>query len=246
MGIVFACFCVLLLVGWLPIRVKNLSFTFWFIQRVVKRCVPLFNIQIVCANPELFTQHQGFIFPNHISYLDIIVIVALTPSRFVAKAEVAKMPFIGWIAQQVQTVFVKRQDKRSRLQTREVLGTLTYYPPVVLFPEGGTNRDLSIPLAPFRLGAFEIAAQHGIPFLPCVIRYNPKQLVTWHQGSLIGAVWRLVSHPTPILAEVITLDVVHPNTQDNPKALVDSTHAAMESLLRYTPDQITDNNDTRN
>lgn len=124
---------------------KNLSFTFWFIQRVVKRCVPLFNIQIVCANPELFTQHQGFIFPNHISYLDIIVIVALTPSRFVAKAEVAKMPFIGWIAQQVQTVFVKRQDKRSRLQTREVLGTLTYYPPVVLFPEGGTNRDLSIP-----------------------------------------------------------------------------------------------------
>jgi 1-acyl-sn-glycerol-3-phosphate acyltransferase len=50
---------------------------------------------------------------NHSSWLDISVITSLAPVVFVAKSEIARWPFFGWLAKLQRTVFVER-DRRQR------------------------------------------------------------------------------------------------------------------------------------
>lgn len=56
--------------------------------------------------------------PNHSGYLDIFVLAALVPVRFVAKAEIRHWPLIGWMVARARQLFVRRD--RSR-QLREAL-----------------------------------------------------------------------------------------------------------------------------
>jgi lyso-ornithine lipid O-acyltransferase len=77
---------------------------------------------------------------NHVSWLDIPVISAITPIAFVAKKEVASWPVVGIAAKLLRTVFV---DRTRRLQTHEVNAEiaqrLTEGDPVVLFAEGTSS-----------------------------------------------------------------------------------------------------------
>ena len=41
---------------------------------------------------------KGLLVLNHLSYLDILVIAALTPAIFVSKSEVRDWPLFGWLA----------------------------------------------------------------------------------------------------------------------------------------------------
>src|SRR5579875_1988287 len=49
---------------------------------------------------------------NHVSWIDIYVINAWRPTPFVSKAEIRQWPVVGWLADQLGTVFVQR-EKRS-------------------------------------------------------------------------------------------------------------------------------------
>ena len=60
----------------------------WPISYLALFSIRLFNIHVTCAEAEKIRQHQGFIFPNHSSPLDIFLLVDILPTRFLAKAEV--------------------------------------------------------------------------------------------------------------------------------------------------------------
>ena len=84
---------------------------------------------------------------NHVSWLDIPVLFAIAPVRFVSKIEVSRWPVIGWMARLGRTVFIDRKD-RGRVQdkAREVTDALRAGDLIVIFPEGTTsdgNRVLS-------------------------------------------------------------------------------------------------------
>ena len=105
---------IILATAWLPIQIKGVRLAAWPITALGRFFVWLFAIRFNCAETKKFHQHHGFVFPNHQSFLDIILLVHIIPMRFLAKAEVRRWPFIGWIASGVNTVYVDRQDKRSR------------------------------------------------------------------------------------------------------------------------------------
>lgn len=44
---------------------------------------------------------NGLLFTNHLSYLDVLTISAITPAVFVSKAEVRHWPLFGWLAAMV-------------------------------------------------------------------------------------------------------------------------------------------------
>ena len=48
---------------------------------------------------------------NHISWLDIFVLNAVQPSRFVAKAELARWPLVGRLIAGVGTLFIEREPR---------------------------------------------------------------------------------------------------------------------------------------
>jgi len=97
------------------------------------------------------------IIANHCSWIDIIVLSAIRPLSFVAKAEVATWPFFGLLAKLQRTVFVER-ERRSRVTEHkdEITRRLGIGDALVLFPEGTTNEGNR--MIPFKTALFSAAA----------------------------------------------------------------------------------------
>jgi lyso-ornithine lipid O-acyltransferase len=79
----------------------------------------------------------GLLVSNHLSYLDILVLVALTPAVFVSKSEVKRWPVFGWFARLAGTLFVDRTRRSDVARMNALIRTaLAAGHVVVLFPEG--------------------------------------------------------------------------------------------------------------
>jgi 1-acyl-sn-glycerol-3-phosphate acyltransferase len=101
---------------------------------------------------------KGLLFCNHLSYLDILAISAVTPAVFVSKSEVRSWPLFGWFATISGTVFVERARRLHVGEVnREVEDALAAGALVVIFPEG-TSTDGKA-LLPFRTSLLEPATQ---------------------------------------------------------------------------------------
>jgi 1-acyl-sn-glycerol-3-phosphate acyltransferase len=86
---------------------------------------------------------------NHLSWLDILLVAGASGAAFVAKAEVAQTPVIGWLARLNNTVFVARAERSGvRGQADALRAALAGGQPVALFPEGTTDGGPDI--LPFR------------------------------------------------------------------------------------------------
>ncbi|WP_291689046.1 lysophospholipid acyltransferase family protein [Bradyrhizobium sp.] len=106
------------------------------------------------------TASPALILSNHVSWLDISVISALSPVVFVAKNEVARWPVFGWLAKLQRTIFISRQARhQTGAATREIAGRLLGGDAVVLFAEG-TSSDGNRVL-PFR-SALVGAVHHAL------------------------------------------------------------------------------------
>ncbi len=78
--------------------------------------------------------------PNHVSWLDISIIGALSPTHFLSKAEIKKWPFIGLLATRAGTLYIKRGVRHSADEANTTLQkTLEKNHNVVLFAEGKTT-----------------------------------------------------------------------------------------------------------
>jgi len=105
-----------------------------WLQRCSRRTLAVFSV---------VTEHQGMpparglFVSNHLSYLDILVLVALMPAVFVSKSEVKHWPVFGWFAQLAGTLFVDRTRRSDvgRMNT-EIVTKLEGGNVLVLFPEG--------------------------------------------------------------------------------------------------------------
>jgi 1-acyl-sn-glycerol-3-phosphate acyltransferase len=104
---------------------------------------------------------------NHTSYFDVLpLMLGLgVPYRFVAKMEVARMPFIGTFLKQMGHLRFDRTDANSRLrQAEEMEHLLRQGDSVFVFPEGTFAQEDGI--RPFQLGAFKAAVVTGAPIIP--------------------------------------------------------------------------------
>lgn len=225
--------------AWLPIRIRGTRLSAWLLVPICRLLLPLFKVHFTAPDAHRIPKHDGFIFPNHLSFLDIILLLTIFPVRFLSKAELANWPFIGWIARAVDTVFVNREDKDSREKARESLSSLRTFPAVALFPEGGIYQPPT-ELKPFRYGAFEIAQSGGVPFIPAVFIYQPLDIVFWRDEHLLTAVWRFATRPEPVEARLYLLRTVHPRPEDDPKQLALETHGAMAAVYKYGDSHKTD------
>ncbi|SRR5690606_9194168 len=106
---------------------------------------------------------------NHQSLADIPVISCLPwEMKWVAKTELFKIPFVGWMMWLAGDVELDRSDPKSR--TRVLLGVRRYLQnrcSVMFFPEGTRSLDGSV--LPFNEGAFLVAIKEKVPVLPLVV-----------------------------------------------------------------------------
>ncbi len=108
---------------------------------------------------------------NHISYLDILVLAAHSPARFVSKAEIAGWPLAGTVCRTADVIFVDRGRRRDVTRVgSQIDEALRAGDPVILFPEGtSTAGDAVATLKPSLLAP---AANGGQPVHWAVLRYE--------------------------------------------------------------------------
>ncbi len=114
---------------------------------------------------------NGIIVANHLSYIDILAILSVRPTRFVSFVEMATLPGIGWITTISQTLFVNRS--KPHLIKKDIAkfeGELRKGMPFVFFPEGASFDGSG--LQPFKSSLFESAVRAGLPIQPLCLRYT--------------------------------------------------------------------------
>jgi 1-acyl-sn-glycerol-3-phosphate acyltransferase len=107
---------------------------------------------------------------NHASYLDALVLIAVLPTSmsYVAKRELTDGFLPRVLFQRLGTEFVERFDPQRGVEdTKRVLQAVQQGRSMVFFAEGTFGRAPG--LRPFRMGAFVVAAQAGVPVVPMAI-----------------------------------------------------------------------------
>ena len=151
--------------------------------------------------------HATLLIANHISWLDIIALLATSHCRFVGKSELARWPVLGTMIAGAGTVFVERASKRDvRRVVTEIQEALQQGKLVAVFPEGTTTAGHSA--RSFHPNLFEAAILSGAPVQPVSIRYRKRHsgaisMAPAYVGedSLITTVWRTL-RARPFSAQV--------------------------------------------
>ena len=136
---------------------------------------------------------------NHASYLDTPLLILALPYRFsfVAKAELRTNPAVHLFLRRIGTEFIERQNARSAARDLRALTELSRRGrSLFFFPEGTIRREPG--LLPFRMGAFNTAADEGIPVIPIAIKGSRailKDGERWpHPGEVLITIGRAL-HP---------------------------------------------------
>jgi len=113
---------------------------------------------------------------NHQSQLDILVAFRLFfHFKWVSKAEIFRVPLIGWNMYMNRYIRLVRGDKESiAVMLDDAERTLRKGSSVYFFPEGTRSSDGR--LRPFKPGAFMLAKKLEVPILPIVINGTDKAL----------------------------------------------------------------------
>lgn len=138
---------------------------------------------------------------NHVSYLDIPLLMSEAPAVFVAKSELARWPVIGTGCRSVGTVFVERGSAKSRARTGDAIGKSLreQRQSIAVFPAGTTRLDES---REWRRGIFEIARRLGVPVQPFRLRYTPARRAAYIDRDFFPLhLWQLI-HSEGVVAEL--------------------------------------------
>ena len=129
---------------------------------------PLWRVR-VAGRDRLPWKGAAVIVANHASLVDILVLYGLfRPFKWVSKAELGRVPFVGWMLHLNDYVLVRRGDRESiRQMMQECRAHLAAGSPLLLFPEG--TRTLDGRLQAFKDGGFKLAAEAGVPVIPVAV-----------------------------------------------------------------------------
>ena len=115
------------------------------------------------ADPVLFVA-------NHTSWLDIVLLHSQRAVCFVAKAEIARWPLVGWMAASGGTIFHRRGSNHSlaavmQLMVERLRGDRS----VAVFPEGGTGHNGVLRV--FHARIFQAALDAEVAVQPVALRF---------------------------------------------------------------------------
>jgi 1-acyl-sn-glycerol-3-phosphate acyltransferase len=138
----------------------------------------LYGLRMKIENQNLLDAGQTYVFiANHQSQLDIpaYAIACNHTFRFLAKAELTKIPLLGYIIRNLY-ITVDRKDKIARAKSMDrMIRSLKNNISVFICPEGTRNKTHA-PLLPFHDGAFRLAIEAGIPLAILVVKNTDKLL----------------------------------------------------------------------
>ena len=173
--------------------------------------------------PPNMKQNGGIIVAaNHNSSADIGAVLAGLPVDvcWVAKAQLLKVPFLGWHLKRVHIPVSRRKGRNIERLLDSGAKKIQEGATVVIFPEGTRNLGPN-KLLPFKKGAFVLSIASGRPVVPVAITGSVK---VWPPQALIPIPGEIkVKIGTPIDTRLYSSETL--------ASLADETRQAIEGML---------------
>jgi 1-acyl-sn-glycerol-3-phosphate acyltransferase len=126
-----------------------------------------------------------------LSWADIPVLGSQLLGSFVAKADLSRWGFWGWMAKQQDTIYVVRENRReSSSQIREIAERLEAGGNVILFPEGTTSCGKQV--LPFKSTLFAVISHvkaDWIDIQPVTLAYTRINGLAVTRAKLPALAW---------------------------------------------------------
>jgi 1-acyl-sn-glycerol-3-phosphate acyltransferase len=144
---------------------------------------------------------------NHESFADILLISHLPwEMKWLSKAELFKVPVLGWLMRLAGDIPVRRGEGRSAVEALQRCRiVLKRRVSVMIFPEG--TRSPTPDMLPFKDGAFRLAIDTGVPVLPIAVSGTGTALPK--HGWLFGRAKAEVRVLEPVETKGLTVKDVH-------------------------------------
>ncbi len=215
--------------GWLSAPQKRERIRLWALDLLTQLAIQL----VVIGKPP--DRGPVLLAANHISWLDIVLLLATCNCRFVSKADVRHWPLIGRLAAATDTLFVERTSRRDAVRVvHQMVASLQGGDMLVIFPEGTTSQGLTV--LPFHANLFQAAISANAPVMPVALRFfdqtsGEQSLAPCYikQDTLIGSIWRTLSAPA-LCATLVFGETDQAQGRDRRAWAVDA-QAAVAALL---------------
>lgn len=167
-------------------------------RTVARALLAALGVKLVWRGPA--PRPGSLLVANHVSWLDVLALLAVAPMTLVAKREVRAWPAVGAMARAAGVIFVDRaRPKRLPATVSEITAALRAGRSVAVFPEGTTFCGAEA--GRFRPAVFQAAVDARVPVVPIAIRYASPS------ASFIGddTLWASVRRVAGLRGLTVTL-----------------------------------------
>lgn len=137
--------------------------------------------------------------PNHLGYVDVLALAAVTPCFFVSRADAADWPVLGPLIRASEQVLVSRTRSRDLAETSQRIAELLECgQSVVVFLEGtSTGGDRVLPFYPALL---KPGLETGTDAVPVALTWSsnqkgvtvPRDIAYWGDHNFVTHLWRFL------------------------------------------------------
>jgi len=178
-----------------------------------------------------------FYISNHLSWIDILALGGTSGTAFVAKAEIATSPLIGWLAGLNRTVYVKRENRLGVAeQINQLRDALAENWAITVFPEGTTTDGQS--LLPFKTPMLRVLEPPppGVMVQPVMLDYGKAaEEIGWiGEETGISNCKRILSRRGAFRLRVTFLEPFFPRDFPGRKAIAAESRRRIEEALVQT------------
>lgn len=174
---------------------------------------------------------------NHVSWLDIPALAHATGSAFVAHDGLAAFPFLKWLCEMNDTVFIARHDRASiAAQVQQVRAAMDTRGSLTLFPEGTTSDGTG--LLPFKSSLLSALAPlpEGATVQPVLLAYEDAARIAWvGEEHGLDNFKRILSRLRPINLTLVFLSPLEGEALTDRKTISAAARAAIADALARRP-----------
>lgn len=221
---------------WRQVRVKS-----YILSQFAKFTLKVLGVRAKASGLENFRGlSHALLVGNHMSYVDVIVLVSFYPTTFVTSTEVRDAPGLGLICRMTGCLFVDRKNRGGiRGEISELSDGLAHGMNVAIFPEAtsGNGEKLLRFKKPLYLSAIETSS----PILPFCLNYRrvggepinrvSRDSICWYGDmDFIPHIFALTGNGG-VDAEITFLPPIYPEAGDDAAPIVERSQAAVEGAF---------------
>ena len=167
---------------------------------------------------------------NHLSWLDILALAGITRTAFAGKDALAGHPFLRWLCEQNETIFLQRDRRHTVAQQVEEVRTALANRPLTIFPEGTTSDGTA--LLPFKSSLLAAAESAHVQIQAVALEYDAATEIAWGAEPGLANVWTVLARRRPVRLTIRFLEPLSGDAALQRKPMAMEAQRAIAAALR--------------